>query len=197
MNIKKLAAATMILCVLAAFPAVAAADPVDDSASTELRREDATVPGENKTPENNQEIKPGEKGAPENFEKQPPRKIRYRKKAWDEFVKDPLKVLENRKNEIEELLNEGKISKDKAEAILKKIDAAIAEIKKFNNMSLEEKRDRLIKDCKDYLENLVEKGEMDKEKASEILEKYSDKIKKWDGTGYPRFFRKPGKPEKR
>jgi len=196
LKIKKLAAVAVILSFLAAFPALAVTDPAENG----IPQSGAVSPDEAATTqrpeERKPEIKPGDDGEPEKFEKKVPRKKRCRDKAWEEFVKDPLKALEKRRSEVQKLLKEGKISKEEAEEILKRIYKGIAEVKKFNKMSLEEKRAWLIRDCKDYLDSLVEKGEMEWNKAAEILEEYSEKIKNWNGEGYPRFFRKPPKPEK-
>ena len=192
MGMKKIIAAVAIFGLLTALPAYAVSYQVnEDVVHREWKGRDEEKP-EKKEPEE----KPGmEKGAPEKRdpEKEAPKKKKwkeYRKKVYDEFVKDPITVLENRKNEINRLLKEGKISKKKADAIIKRIDTGITEIKKFNKLTLEEKRARLIKDCKDYLDDLVERGEMDREKANQIYEDYAEKINKWDGKGYPRFLRK-------
>ena len=186
LRIRGIAAAAAIMVMLTAFTATAVPRGMEDGAAhTEL---EGRVP----------ETQAPEKGAPETVEpgkKVPKMDKKERLKIWEEFIKDPLTVLENRKKEIEQQLKEGRISKEEADAILRRIDKGIAEIKEFSALPLEEKRARLIRDCKDYLDSLVEKGEMDREKAQKILEKYSEKINKWDGTGYPRFFRKPVKPK--
>lgn len=114
----------------------------------------------------------------------------------DDFKKDPIAALEGRKNEILKHLNEGKIPKEEADAIIKKIDARIAEVKNFNTLTLDQKRDKLLKDCKSRLDLLVKDGKLDKKKADDMLKKYTDKIKQWDGVGYPKFFEKGMKGRK-
>ena len=199
MRIKGVVAAAAIFGVLAAFTVFTVPCAVEEGpAHVELEgREKA--PGEKEPKGKEPEMKVPEKETPEKKgpeDKAPIKeKKRDRKKVWEEFEKDPITVLENRKKEIEGLLKEGRISKEEAEAILRRIDKGIAEIKEFNGLPLEEKRARLIRDCKDYLDSLVERGEMDRDKADRIFEKYSDRTNKWDGTGYPRFFRKAGKPK--
>jgi len=196
LGMKKFVAAVAIFGVLTALPAYAVSDQVNkDVVHREWKGRDEEKPEKKEPKEKRPEKEELEKEAPEKREpeKDAPKKDKgkqYRKKVYEEFVKDPITVLENRKNEINKLLKEGKISREKADAMLKRIDAGITEIKKFNKLTLEEKRARLIKDCREYLDNLVERGEMDREKASKIYEDYAEKINKWDGTGYPKFFRK-------
>lgn len=194
----------MIAGILAALPAYAAPYPAEgrpvrqewmgrDQREPEKMKPEEKGPGKQDLEKESPGRQDLEKKTPEQKEpeKDAPKKVKpNRRKVWEEFAKDPISVLEDRKSEIEKMLKEGKISKEKAEDILKRIDTGISEIKRFNRLPLEEKRAMLIKDCKEYLDSLVEKGDLDKEQAQRILEEYSEKIGKWDGAGYPRFFRK-------
>lgn len=110
-------------------------------------------------------------------------------------VNDPIMALESRKEQVKKLMNEGKITREKAEAIIKRIDARIAEINEFNKLTLEEKKEKLVNDCKDRLDRMVNEGKMDRKKADEILRNYTERIRQWDGVGYPRLFRKSREKE--
>ena len=197
LRIKGIVAAAVIFCMLTAFDAFTVPCAVEEKTMQEEWKGRDKVPGEKVPEAKDPETQYPGKEAPEKKDpgKEVPRKKekRERQKMWEEFVKDPLTVLENRKEEIKKQLKEGRISREEADAILKRIETGIAEIKKFSALPLEEKRARLIKDCKDYLDSLVERGEMDRDKAGRILKDYTEKINKWDGTGYPRFLRKFGK----
>lgn len=104
--------------------------------------------------------------------------------------KDPLKALESKKERIQSLLKEGKISKEEADRINAKIDSKIKEVKEFNKLPLEKKREKLISDFKVRLERKVKDGKMTKEKMDELLKDYTEKINKWDGKGYPGIYHK-------
>lgn len=195
LKIKELAAATIAAGFLALTPAFAAGPGVTDH---EMLGREKQEQQEEQQPENREFEKKDRYPENEDLNKKDRRKRdeRHGKKGYEEFVKDPLGTLENRKSEIQKLLKEGKIPKEKAEAIIKKIDAGIAEVKEFNGLTLEQKRKKLLKDCRDYLDSLVEKGELEREEADRIYKEYADKIGKWDGTGYPKFLRKCPMPKK-
>lgn len=108
-------------------------------------------------------------------------------KKHDEFRKDPIKALENRKAEIQSLVKEGKLTKEKADEITARLDSKIKEIQDFNKLTLQQKKDKLIKDCRTSLDRLIKEGKMDKAKADTIFEEYLNKVKNWDGNGYPHF----------
>ena len=68
---------------------------------------------------------------------------------------DPIKALELRKERIKQQLKEGKITKEKADEIITKIDAKIEEIQEFNNMTVQQKKDSLIRRFKTSIEQKV------------------------------------------
>lgn len=115
------------------------------------------------------------------------------KQKHDEFNKDPIKALENRKVKIQSLLKEGKITKEKADKKTARIDSKIKEIQTFNKLTLQQKKDKLINDCKTSVEKLVKEGKLDRTKADTILKNHTEKINKWDGNGYPQFHSKRSK----
>lgn len=109
------------------------------------------------------------------------------RQRYEEFQKDPIKALQNRKEEIQSLQKDGKITKEKADEITARIDAKIKQIEEFNKLTLEQKKAKLIKNCSTRLDRLVKEGKLEQAKADEILKQYTDKISNWDGTGYPGF----------
>lgn len=108
----------------------------------------------------------------------------------DEFDKDPIKVLESRKAKIKSLLKEGKIDKETADEKTTRIDLKIKEIQSFNKLSLQQKKDKLINDCRTAVEKRVQEGKLDRTKADTIIKNYTEKINKWDGNGYPQLHHK-------
>ena len=105
MRIKGVVAAAAIFGVLAAFTVFTVPSAVEEGpAHVELEgREKA--PGEKEPKGKEPEMKVPEKETPEKKgpeDKAPIKeKKRDRKKVWEEFEKDPITVLENRKKEIE------------------------------------------------------------------------------------------------
>jgi len=110
------------------------------------------------------------------------------KKDRHDFHKDPVKDLERRKKEVKSLLKEGKISKEKADEIIKKLDDRIKKIKEFNKLPLEKKKEKLINDFKARIDKEIEEGRITKEKADELLKEFTKRIEQWDGKGYPIFY---------
>ncbi len=115
------------------------------------------------------------------------------RKFREEFRKDPINALESRKSEIQSLLKEGKITKEEADKKIERLDSKIKEIQNFNRLTLPQKKDKLINDCKSSLEKRVKEGKIDRNKADQIIKDYTEKINKWDGNGYPQFHSKPPK----
>lgn len=108
----------------------------------------------------------------------------------EEFDKDPIKMLERRKEKIKLLLEEGKIDKKEADEITARIDLKIKEIQSFNKLSLQKKKEKLVNDCRAAVEKRVQEGKLDRSKADTIIKNYTEKINKWDGNGYPQFHSK-------
>lgn len=98
---------------------------------------------------------------------------------------DPVKILEGMKKKLQEKVRTGEITKEKADEISRKIDAKIKEIKELDRLPLEEKKDRLEKKFKAYVEDKVKSGKLEPEEADRLIKKFSEKLKEWDGKGYP------------
>jgi Uncharacterized protein conserved in bacteria len=111
----------------------------------------------------------------------------FHRQMFEEYRKDPIKALEKRKLEVQTLLKEGKINKEKADKITAKLDSKIKEIQSFNKLNLQQKKVRLLDDCRTTIEKMVKEGKLEKDKADTIFNKYREKIDKWDGNGYPQF----------
>lgn len=100
---------------------------------------------------------------------------------------DPIQVLENFKTKIEEKYSQGKISQNQENRILAKINNAEQKIQAFNNMTLEQKKQTLIDDFTNFINNQVKNGKITQSKANTLIKNFTDKVNKWDGNGYPRF----------
>jgi hypothetical protein len=109
------------------------------------------------------------------------------KEKREDFCKDPVKALQTRKEKVQTMLKEGKITKEKADAITARMDAKIKEIQEFNKLTLKQKREKLINNFKASVEKKVQKGELTRNEADTMLKDFTGKINKWDGNGYPQF----------
>jgi polyhydroxyalkanoate synthesis regulator phasin len=98
---------------------------------------------------------------------------------------DPIKALKERKEKVKSLVKEGKISKEKADAINAKIDEKIKRIEEFNKLPVEQKREKLISGFQAFVERKVKEGKLTKEEAEELVKEFTDRIQKWNGKGYP------------
>lgn len=116
-------------------------------------------------------------------------------KCKDEVV-DPIKFLNEKKEEIKKLEKEGKISKEEADRKIKKIDSRIKDIEEFNKLPIEKKREKLIEKFKKVMAEKVKKGKISQEMADELISEYTKKIQEWDGKGMPKFHHK-GKDKKK
>ncbi len=112
------------------------------------------------------------------------------KRMKDEMLKNPVRVLENKKKNILELQKEGKISKEEADKITKKIDEKIKGIEEFNKLTVEQKREKLISKYKSRMALRVKEGKLTQEKADEKIADFTKEIQNWDGNGFPEFFHK-------
>lgn len=109
------------------------------------------------------------------------------KEKCEKFSKDPLKALQNKKEIIRAHEKDGKITKAKADAINARIDAKIKEIQQFNSLTVQQKRAKLINDYKASVTKRVKSGKLTQDKADTMIKDFTDKITRWDGTGYPQF----------
>jgi len=105
-----------------------------------------------------------------------------------EKYQDPLDALKKKKEKIQSMLKEGKITKEEADAIIEKIDRKIKDIEDFNKLSPEKKKDKLMNDFKAFVEKGVKSGKLTREKADEMIKKFNEKLQSWDGKSYPGFF---------
>lgn len=110
-----------------------------------------------------------------------------RERNCEEFKKDPIKALQDEKDKIQSMLRDGKITKEKADKITSRIEAKIKEIQEFNKLTVQEKKAKLIADFKASVEKKVKEGKIDKAKADDMLNRFTEKVNKWDGNGYPMF----------
>ena len=108
-------------------------------------------------------------------------------KKHDKCEKDPIKRLEERKKDIQKEYNEGKITKDKADELNKKIDERIVKIKEFNSLPLPEKKERLNERFKYHIEQDVKNGKITKEEGEKIIQEFSKQLENWDGNDFPKF----------
>ncbi|AGB19898.1 hypothetical protein [Thermoanaerobacterium thermosaccharolyticum] len=98
---------------------------------------------------------------------------------------DPIQRLESIKAKVTQKYNEGKISKNKYDSIIAKINNMEQQINDFNKLTLDQKRQKLISDYTAAVNKKVQNGKITQDKANELIKNYTDKVNKWDGTGFP------------
>ncbi len=108
------------------------------------------------------------------------------KKQCEKCHKDPLKRLEATKEKISKDLKEGKISKEKADELTKKVDVRIAKIKEFNSLSLPEKKQQLSEKFKSRLDEAIKEGRVTKEEGEQLQADFEKQLKDWDGSRPPK-----------
>ena len=101
--------------------------------------------------------------------------------------RDPIKQLEKRKEKVQQELKDGTITKDEADKVIKNIDAKISIIKEFNNMTLPQKKEKLLSNFRARIETKVKMGELTKTEGAQIVKDFESSLEKWDGTGHPNF----------
>lgn len=123
----------------------------------------------------------------ENSNKDLEKKEIENKDKCDDCKKDPLKKLEEKKQEIQKELKEGKLTKEKADELTKKIDQRIEKIKKFNSLTLPEKKEHLTKNFNSRLEQQIKEGRLTKEEGEQLLADFNKQLESWDGKQPPKF----------
>lgn len=110
---------------------------------------------------------------------------------------NPVNALEKKKQHIQSLVKEGKLTKEKADKIISRIDSRIKAVKEFDKLTLTEKKQKLKDTLRSNLEKRQRAGRLTREKMDEIISEFDKKIDAWDGKGYPGFFfgKGPHKPE--
>ncbi|MCX7843572.1 MAG: YckD family protein [Clostridia bacterium] len=98
--------------------------------------------------------------------------------------------LEEKKKIIQKMVQEGKLTQEEANKKIEQIDARVKEINEFNSLTLEKKKEKLLKEFKDRMDQKVKDGKINQEKADKMLSDFKAKVDKWDGTGNPAFHAK-------
>jgi len=109
------------------------------------------------------------------------------RQRWVEFEQDPLKMLNNKKDMVQTLLKEGKMSKDEADEIIKRVDKSIKTVNDFNKLTLVKKKEFLLKQFDSTMDARLKDGKIKKDLVEELKKEYRDRITQWDGKGYPGF----------
>lgn len=104
--------------------------------------------------------------------------------------KDPLERLEERKENIQKEYKEGKITKEKADELTKKIDKHITKIKEFNSLTLPQKKEHLLDKVKSRIELEVKAGKLTKEEGEKKLKEFSKELENWNGKQFPRSMKR-------
>lgn len=98
---------------------------------------------------------------------------------------DPIKALEAKKEKVQQMLRDGKITQEKADEITARINFKIKKIEEFNKLRPEEKKAKLISEFNARMSKKVKDGKITQDEANEKIEKFTERINQWDGTGYP------------
>jgi len=102
-------------------------------------------------------------------------------------VQDPLKYLEEKKAHIQEQVRAGILTQEEADAKIARIEEKIRDIREFNQLSVPEKKEKLLSRYREMLEKKVAAGRITRQEADKRLQAFTEKVKAWDGQGYPDF----------
>jgi hypothetical protein len=108
-------------------------------------------------------------------------------RQFEKGERDPLKRMENKKESIQKEYKEGKLTKEKADELTKKIDKRIEKIKEFNSLSLPQKKEQLSLKVKSRIEQDVKNNKITKEEGEKIFKAFSEELENWDGKEFPGF----------
>lgn len=107
------------------------------------------------------------------------------------FVKgDPVERLNKQKEVLQQRVEAGKLSKEEADKKTAEIDKRIKEIQDFNNLTVEQKKEKLLKDFTAAMNERATAGKMSQEEADKAVADYKAKLDAWDGTGNAPMFMK-------
>ena len=95
--------------------------------------------------------------------------------------------MESKKQNVESNLKSGKITREKANEIILKIDSKIKKAKEFDSLTLIQKKEKLISKFKTKINQKVKDNKLSRIKAGEFIRKYTDKINNWDGNDLLKF----------
>lgn len=192
MKLSKVIAAAFISTVLAAGTAFAEADVLVNQDSPETQQNKAFIKlikghGKDKDLKKDGDLK---KDNNKDSKQEKDEKFKNDGKLKDdkgscEKCKDPLQILQHRKELVQKALEEGKITKQEADAITARIDEKIKEIEEFNKLDLPQKKEKLMSKFKAFVEQGVKEGKITEEKKEELIRQFTEKLEKWDGNGYP------------
>ncbi len=103
---------------------------------------------------------------------------------------EPVENLEAMQEKISQMLTDGKLTQEQADARLAELETRIAEAKAWAALTLDEKIAKLLAEYEARLEAQVEAGRVSQETADEWLATAKEKIADWDGHGMPNL--RPG-----
>lgn len=98
---------------------------------------------------------------------------------------DPIQRLEKMKSDIQQKLTSSKITKEKADKAIERIDKKIKEIQDFNKLTTPQKKDKLLNDFTAAMKDKVKNGKIDQTKADKAIADFKTKLDQWDGSGMP------------
>lgn len=98
---------------------------------------------------------------------------------------DLINILETKKQKIREAAQKGEITQEQADAKIARIDEKIKAVNEFQTLSLPEKKETLIAHYKARLDKKVEAGKLEQSEADQRLKEFTERVEKWDGTGFP------------
>lgn len=100
---------------------------------------------------------------------------------------DPSQMAEKQKEYILKRVADGKLSQEEADKQIAAIDKRVAEMKAFESLTLDQKKEKLLNDFTTALNKRVSEGKLTQEKADQSIAKFKEGIEKWDGTRPPSF----------
>ncbi|EEG76356.1 hypothetical protein [Dethiobacter alkaliphilus] len=99
--------------------------------------------------------------------------------------RDPIKMLEMKKERVQQKYKAGEITRQEADELTAKLDAKIKKVEEFNQLKPEDKKEWLLNHLTEKVNRKVKEGKISEEKGRELVEHFTEKINEWDGKGYP------------
>lgn len=100
---------------------------------------------------------------------------------------DPLERLQKEKEAIQQKVKDGKLTQEQADKRIAEIDQRIKEIQDFNNLTLDQKKEKLLSSFTTSINEKVKNGKLAQDKADQEIANFKTKLDAWDGTGNPPF----------
>lgn len=100
---------------------------------------------------------------------------------------DPQERIQKEKEAIQQKVTDGKLTQEEADKKIAELDQRIKEMQEFNNLTLDQKKEKLLNGFTTSINENVKNSKMTQEQADKTIADFKTKLGAWDGTGNPPF----------